>query len=67
MANQEFTAAQNIRRAPSSRTADARVANQEFTVAQNIRCAPSSRAITSYISATNLPQFQSLLMLFSSN
>ena len=43
MANQEFTVAQNIRSAPSSRNDHARVANQEFTVTQNIRRAPSSQ------------------------
>ena len=43
MANQEFTVAQNIRRAPPSRIAHARVPNEEFTVAQNIRRAPPSR------------------------
>ena len=49
MANQEFTVAQNIRRAPSLRTAHTYKAcgliNQEITVAQNIQRAPSSRAI----------------------
>ena len=48
MANQEFTVAQNIRRAPSWRTAHARSTSgcEGFTLAQNIRFAPFSRATT---------------------
>ena len=48
MANQEFTVAQSIRRAPSLRTphecSTCVLANQEFTVALNIGRAPSSLA-----------------------